>query len=348
MSLENYGWNANFQKHYQNYQEKGLEVGRVVIEHKNMYRLMTTIGEVLGEVSGKMRYELSDIGEYPAVGDWVVISLRPEEERATIHGVLPRKSKFSRKVAGGEVEEQIIAANFDTVFIVSSLNKDLNLRRIERYLTMAWESGGNPVILLSKADLCDDIEEKVLQVGSVAVGVAIHVISSLDGRGYDELAKYMQPGKTIAILGSSGVGKSTLINRLAGEELLQVQEIRELDDKGKHTTTHRQLVLLQSGALIIDTPGMREFQIWDGKDGIQGTFADIEELAARCRFIDCKHKTEPDCAVQAAIEAGQLTEERFKNYLKLQREIFFMENKKKKGVKTPYKLRSKSPYRKQY
>ncbi|WP_026477382.1 ribosome small subunit-dependent GTPase A [Alkaliphilus transvaalensis] len=341
MELAKYGWNNQLEEEFQNYKNKGYDVGRIVIEHKHIYRIITRVGEVLGEVSGKLRYQTIGNDDFPAVGDWVVISLREDEQKATIQAILPRKSKFSRKVAGKELVEQIIAANFDTVFIVSSLNKDFNPRRIERYLTMAWESGGNPVIILSKADLCKDIEEKVAELEAIAVGVPIHVISSLEGTGLDEVKKYLTFGKTVAILGSSGVGKSTLINQLSEETILEVQEIRGADDKGKHTTTHRQLVPLKEGGIIIDTPGMREFQVWDGKDGVHETFSDIEELAEECRFNDCSHDKEPGCAVKEAILEGVLTKARFESYKKLQREILYIESKKSKASKVGSKSKSK-------
>ena len=302
-------------------------MARVFAEHKNIYKIFTEFGEVLAEVSGKLRHEALDADEFPSVGDWVVVSLRIEEKRATIHRVLPRKSKFSRKVAGINTKEQIVASNIDIVFLVNALNKDFNARRIERYLIMAWESGANPIILLSKADLCMDIEEKLRETEKVAVGVPIHIISSVDKLGLDELNQYLQPGRTIALLGSSGVGKSTLLNFLAGEELQETKEVREYDDRGRHTSTSREMFLLDSGAIMIDTPGMRELQLWGGSDGISEAFEDIEELAALCKFSDCSHKKEPGCAIKKAIEDGLIDEKRYKSYETLQKEIKLIEKK---------------------
>lgn len=323
MNLENLGWNKFFSNHFDAFSQKEYIIGRVALEHKRIYRVYTEYGDLLAEISGKMNYLASSREDYPAVGDWVIIQARLAEGRATIHGILPRKSKFSRKIAGDTTEEQIIATNIDTVFLVNALNKDFNLRRIERYLTMAWESGANPVIILSKADLCDDVEEKVAQVEAVAFGVPIHSISVTENLGLEEIIRYLQPGKTVALLGSSGVGKSTIINYLTGKEILKVQEIREDDDKGRHTTTHRELILLPDGGCMIDTPGMRELQLWESNEGISDTFKEIEELANKCYFSDCQHQNEPNCAVKAAIADGTLDYGRYQSYIKLQKELAY-------------------------
>jgi ribosome biogenesis GTPase len=298
----------------------------VSTQHKAIYKVITASGEIQAEVSGKLSYQAGEAGDYPVVGDWVLVDrLDDAGGNAIIHGILPRTSCLERKAAGTAQERQIVAANIDTVFICTSLNNDFNLRRIERYLSIVWESGAAPVIVLTKSDLCPDIDEKLAEVATVAIGVDILVTSSLSTDGYTAVLPYLQPGRTIAFIGSSGVGKSTLINRLLGEERLVTKEVRADDDRGRHATTHRQLILLPSGGIVLDTPGMREIQI-AGAD-LSVSFADIEELAAFCRFRDCRHGAEPGCAVRQAIEDGSLSAARFENYKKLQQEMLFLERK---------------------
>jgi ribosome biogenesis GTPase / thiamine phosphate phosphatase len=325
--MNSLGWKPFFDESFAPYAGADLIVGRVALEHKHLYRVLTEQGDLLAEVTGKLRHQAFGREDYPAVGDWVVLAPRFEEGKASIHAVLPRFSKFSRKVAGNTTEEQIVAANVDTVFLVNALNRDFNLRKIERYLVMAWESGANPVIILSKADLCDDVEEKVRDVNSVALGVPVHVVSSLMNEGVNELQDYLGEGRTVALLGSSGVGKSTLINRIFGHEVQATGEAREDDDRGRHTTTHRELVLLPSGGLLIDTPGMRELQLWEAGDAFGESFRDIEELAEACQFRDCQHRNEPSCAVREALQSGELDEGRWTNYQKLQRELAYLARK---------------------
>lgn len=326
-NFKNIGMTAELNSHFiENYPE-GLKLGRVALEHKHSYRVWLDEGEYLCTLAGKLTFEAVGREDLPAVGDWVVVKASPGEMRGIIKGILPRKSKFSRKAAGQVTEEQIVAANVDTVFIVNSLNDDLNLRRIERYLLLAWESGSNPVIILSKADLVTDLQAKLDEVSSVALGVPVIAVSVLEGTGIEELMAYLAPGKTVALIGSSGVGKSSLVNYFTGFEKQLVQEIRESDDKGKHTTTHREMILLPGGAILIDTPGMREIQLWSGEEGIAESFADIEQYANGCKFRDCSHKNEPGCAVVSAIQEGLLEENRLTSYVKLQKELAYIDRK---------------------
>lgn len=318
-------------------------LGRVALEHKRMYRVWTEQGELLCEVSGRFSFNALNREDFPAVGDWVALKSRSDEGKGTILAIMPRKSKFSRKSAGNTAEEQIVATNVDTVFLVNSLNEDLNLRRIERYLLLAWESGANPVIVLSKADLCEDLDRKLAEVKAISLGgVPVIAVSAETMSGFDKLEPYLQPGKTIALLGSSGVGKSTLTNRLLGEDKQVVQGIRLADDKGRHTTTHRELILLPNGSVLIDTPGMRELQLWESTDGLTETFSEIEELATQCRYRDCQHKNEPGCAVVLAIEEGVLAADRLTSYNKLQKELAFIERKADKRAQAEVKKQWKS------
>ena len=324
--LTNLGWSEFFEANFESYAAHGYSAGRVALEHKNSYRVYTQHGDVLAQISGRLRHETQNRSDLPAVGDWVVISSGPE--RVLIHAVLPRRTCFTRKTAGARSEAQIVGANIDTVFLLSSLNQDFSLRRIERYLVIAWESGANPVIVLSKSDLCERVDDVISEVQTVARGVQIHAVSVVTGDGLDDLAQYFKRGQTVALLGSSGVGKSTLINHLAGIDHLKVQTVREHDDRGRHTTTHRELVLLPDGGLVLDTPGMRELQLWEGD--LQFVFDDIEAIARRCYFGDCRHEDEPRCAIREALEAGTIELERYESYEKLQKELHYQSRRRDK------------------
>lgn len=328
--LTTFGWSKFFEDNFQSYAGNGYTCGRVALEHKNFFRVYTQHGEVLAEISGKLRHEAVNRRDLPVVGDWVVIRSRPEHGRVTIHAVLPRRTSFARKTAGSRTEQQIVGANVDTVFLLTSLNQDFSLRRIERYLIMAWESGASPIIILSKSDLCDRVADAIDEVQGVARGVPIYAISVVTGCGLQDIAQYFKGGHTVALLGSSGVGKSTLINHFAGVDHLKVQTVREHDDRGRHTTTHRELVLLPAGGVVLDTPGMRELQLWDNKEGLQLVFDDIEELAGRCFFSDCRHQDEPRCVVREALAKGTIETERYQSYEKLQKEMKYLARRQDK------------------
>jgi len=295
-----------------------LFLGRVIAQYKDLYKVASEKTELLAEITGKLRYASEDMTDYPAVGDFVLMDREEEASgNAIIHQILPRKSMFVRRAAGTAHDVQVVAANIDTVFICMSLNNDFNLRRLERYLSIAWDSGAVPVVVLTKADLCQDLPERLLEVGRIALWSDVLVTSSMTADGYKDILKYIVPGKTVAFIGSSGVGKSTLINRLIGEDLIATQGLRS-DDKGKHTTTRRELLLIPGGGAVIDTPGMRELGLESAN--LSRSFADIDELTNSCRFKDCRHENEPGCAVRQAIEEGLIDEARLQNYKKLQKE----------------------------
>ena len=315
--MESIGLTERFIKEAKEY--NGLYIGRVSSQHKDMYSVITEEGEIKAEVSGKFRYLAgADLVQYPAVGDFVIMDRTDESKgSAVIHHVLTRKSAFIRKAAGTKKDAQVVAANIDTVFICMSLNNDFNMRRLERYLSIAWDSGATPVVVLTKSDLCDNPEGRLKDVEGVAAGVDVLVTTSVSDDGYSSVRKYIRKGQTVAFIGSSGVGKSTLINRLAGEDMLAVGGLRD-DGRGRHTTTRRQLVVLPEGGAVIDTPGMREIGVIDAD--LSKAFADIDNLATGCRFRDCAHVSEPGCAVQEAIREGYLQAERLESYNKLKKE----------------------------
>jgi ribosome biogenesis GTPase len=324
--LNRYGWSDALQQQFSSYAALGLEPARVLIQQRGRYDIVTDRGERSATLAGKFAHDASD-GGYPVTGDWVGVSAPKGEGDAIIRAVLPRATTFTRREAGpGAPRGQVVAANVDTALLVASLNADLSLRRIERYLASTWESGAEPVVVLTKADMCDAVEERRAEVEAVAFGVPVHAISALTGQGLDDVRPYLKPGRTAVVLGSSGAGKSTLVNALAGREIMAVREIRD-DDTGKHTTTHRELILLPDGALVLDTPGMRELGLWDASVGVSTTFADLEALFAQCRFDDCRHKAEPGCAVRAALADGTLEASRWDSYTKLQKELRFQHNK---------------------
>ena len=322
MQLEDLGWDAFFADAFQPYEEQGLIPARVAARHHGPCELLTEHGRIGGLPAGKL--EGLDL---PVAGDWVAVRELEGEKKGIVEAILPRRTAFTRKEAWRRTVAQVVAANVDTIFLVSAFGLDLNPRRLERYLTATWDSGAKPVIVVNKSDMAADAEDELAEIAAIAFGVPLHAVSAATGEGLDELEPYLARGRTVALLGSSGVGKSTLINRLAGRELLPTADTSK-GGRGRHTTTNRELVPLPGGSLLLDTPGMRELALWADESVLDSTFTDIVELAGACRFADCTHLHEPGCAVQAGIEDGSLEAERFDSYIKLQRELRALEIRK--------------------
>ncbi len=321
IDIKKYGWNPIMVS-----EDIIGEPARVTAVHKERYEIACSHGITFARLKSSVYYNSNNYEEFPTTGDFVLIAYN-ESGDSQIIKTLPRKTFFSRRDPTPGRGEQAVAANFETVFIMQSLNHDFNVKRLERYLTLAWQSGAVPAVILTKADLVSDYNEQLRTAERMCTGIAVYAVSAKDGTGIEDLSEYLKPGKTVVFLGSSGVGKSSLVNALTGVELMAVNTIREDDSKGRHTTTHRQLIMLLNGAMIIDTPGMRELGMWDVSTGLGETFTDVEELLGRCRFSDCHHETEPGCAIKRAIENGDLSIERWQSYLNLKKEAKYTEDK---------------------
>ena len=319
-SLKLLGWNSFFEENSKSFKQKEFSFARIITEHKERYLVTSEKGELSAEVTGKLLYSSESNSQLPKVGDWVAVIIYEDEMKAIIHDLLPRKSVFGRKAAGKKVFEQVIAANIDLLFIVQSLDENYNHRRLERYLVMAYEGKMEPVVILNKSDICSEADLKLEEVKKNFPDVKSFIVSAEKEKGIDELKLILTEGKTCALVGSSGVGKSSIINKLLGYERQKVNEIRLTDSRGKHTTTTRELIQLPGGGIVIDTPGMREFQLWTSDSGIESVFPEIENLGVNCRFKDCTHIHEINCAVLAALESGKLSQERYDSYLKLRKE----------------------------
>jgi ribosome biogenesis GTPase / thiamine phosphate phosphatase len=343
--IQDLGWNTYFEAAW-NEKERGVCVpGRAVTQQRGLWRVAGDFGDCWARASGKLRQESENGGDWPAVGDWVAAEVCIGQETALIQGVLRRRSKFSRKQAGREVAEQVIAANVDKAVVIAGLDGDFNARRIERYLAQCWDSGVLPVLVLNKVDACGELEQHLVAAETVAMGAPIFAVSARSGEGLEQFEASFVAGETVVFLGSSGVGKSSLINRLLRHEQQATRAVRESDSRGRHTTTSRQLFALPNGTMVIDTPGLRELQLWDAAEGLAQAFADIDELAAQCRFADCKHESEPGCAVRAALEHGELDAERLESRRKLEREEEFLLRKMDPQKQQEYRKRIKILFR---
>jgi ribosome biogenesis GTPase len=318
--IEQHGWSDALRLAFEPHARAGYIPGRIILQQRQANLVVTDVGTLSASLSGRLRHEAREAG-HPAAGDWVALSSNAGEGTATIHAVLPRRTAFVRRAADSVQTLQVIAANIDVVFVVTSMNADLNPRRLERFLAAAWQSGARPVVVLTKADLCGPSESQVAEIAALAAGCPVLVVSARQGLGLGGLMNHVLPGETCVLIGSSGVGKSTLVNVLLGEERMATQEIREADARGRHTTSHRQLVLLPGGGLILDTPGIREVGLIDADEGLSTVFDDIELLARSCRFHDCRHGSEPGCAVRGALDEGLLDAKRWAHFQKLSREL---------------------------
>ncbi len=336
-TLRELGWDAHWERTFAERAPEGTIPARVAIEFNHIYRVATEHGELQAQLTGRIRHQAAGRHELAAVGDWVAVRAAAGEPTGVIEAILPRRSKFSRKAAGELTEEQVVASNIDTVFLVMGLDHDFNPRRLERYLLTSFESGARPVVILTKADLADDVAQRIADIQAIAAGVPVHATTAVrrelsTGEVVEPdvtvVVQYMGEGRTGALLGSSGAGKSTLINALIGTPVLKTATVRAHDSRGRHTTRHRQLIVLPGRGLLIDTPGMRELQLWDVAEGAKDTFDDIETLAASCHFTNCRHQDEPRCAVKAAVAAGELAADRLASYLKLQEELRSLETRR--------------------
>ena len=348
MNIADYGWEV-YRSAVNEIETKrtdrgGLCPGRVITESSQLYKVYTDHGENWAVLTGSLLNSMAERSAFPAVGDWLLVDTDAGHQHWIIREVLPRYSTLIRKSAGITTEAQVLASNVDYVFIVNGLDggRNFNQRGIERYVTAAWESGAQPVIILNKADLCDDVPAAVLQAEAVAPGAPVLAVSALTGDGFEDIASIAAPGRTIVLAGRSGVGKSSIINQLAGKEIMYTGEQRAQDLRGRHTTSHRELVRLSSGSLLIDTPGLRELQLWADDDSISSAFPEIEGYSAECRFADCTHSSEPGCAVQRALVSGEIEKSRYESYLNLQRELKYLHSRQDEKARMEHKVELKA------